>query len=50
MKSLAKTVGYYRRDLLESSFMNVEGETVYSHIVPNFVAKQISKIKRCFCY
>ena len=46
LNNLAKIESKYKSTLLESSFRNVNGETQYSHIIPNFVSKQITRIKQ----
>lgn len=43
-KELADTVKYSKPSLYESSFRNVEGKTVYSHVVPNFLSTLVSKL------
>jgi hypothetical protein len=45
VKLLAEIQSKYTMDMLESSFRNIEGKTVYSHILPGFVAKQLVNLK-----
>jgi hypothetical protein len=44
LKQPARIVGRLRKDLMESSFMNSENKTIYSHILMGFLPKLVSQL------